>query len=327
MPASSSADLDRLDLDLKLVLDRDAEVPIGVQLAWALRARLRDGTLLPGQRLPGLRDLATALHINANTVRAVYQRLEHEGIIVSRQGSGTFVADTPLQAPSPAGAIAAQAARAALDTGVDPRDVAAALYVAPVAVAAATDAAAVVATPSAAVAVASSAAVAATPAPGAPTAAKTSVRSAGSRPTGGTSLTARRRQLRAQIAALQRTLGELETRHPALVLMPTEPTGPAGPRLLDVGELEQVQALLIARLTTLHAAIDKVAARASSSASDSGDSREIQQADKAPHRHAGKDSRRASRSGRARGANATASASASVSAPKATRVRPAPAGA
>ena len=43
-----------------LAVDRDAEVPIGVQLAWALRARIRDGRFEPGQRLPGLRELAEA---------------------------------------------------------------------------------------------------------------------------------------------------------------------------------------------------------------------------------------------------------------------------
>jgi DNA-binding transcriptional regulator YhcF (GntR family) len=116
--------------ELDFELDRHAEVPIGVQLAWALRARIRDGRFTPGQRLPGLRDLAEALGVNANTVRAVYQRLEREGAIDSQQGSGTFVAATPQQ-PSAAGAIAANAAREAHETGVNPRDVAAALYVAP----------------------------------------------------------------------------------------------------------------------------------------------------------------------------------------------------
>jgi hypothetical protein len=33
-------------------IDRSAEVPIGVQLAWALRARIDDGSLAPGARLP-----------------------------------------------------------------------------------------------------------------------------------------------------------------------------------------------------------------------------------------------------------------------------------
>lgn len=112
-------------------IDRHAEVPIGVQLVWALRARIRDGRLAPGQRLPGLRELAEALQVNVNTVRSVYQRLEHEGIIESLRGSGTFVAAGAQPQRSAAGAIAADAAREALRTGVDPREVAAALYVEP----------------------------------------------------------------------------------------------------------------------------------------------------------------------------------------------------
>jgi DNA-binding transcriptional regulator YhcF (GntR family) len=115
---------------LDFAIDRRAEVPIGVQLAWALRTRIQDGRLTSGQRLPGLRELAQALKINANTVRAVYQRLEHEGMIESQQGSGTYVAATAHR-PSAAGAIAANAAREAHQTGVDPREVAAALYVGP----------------------------------------------------------------------------------------------------------------------------------------------------------------------------------------------------
>jgi len=112
-----------------VAIDRDAEVPIGVQLAWALRTRIRDGRFKPSQRLPGLRDLAETIGVNVNTVRAVYQRLEHEGLIDSQQGSGTFVASTQ-QRPSAVGTIAADAAREAQATGVDPREVAAALYVA-----------------------------------------------------------------------------------------------------------------------------------------------------------------------------------------------------
>jgi DNA-binding transcriptional regulator YhcF (GntR family) len=111
-----------------LAIDRDAEVPIGVQLAWALRSRIGDGQLAAGERLPGLRDVAEAVGVNVNTVRAVYQRLELEGLIASHQGSGTFV--TAMQRRSSAvGTIAASAAREALETGVDPREVAAALYV------------------------------------------------------------------------------------------------------------------------------------------------------------------------------------------------------
>ncbi|HEY7932374.1 MAG TPA: GntR family transcriptional regulator [Solirubrobacteraceae bacterium] len=123
MPESAPPD------ELGIAVDRRAEVPLGVQLAWAVRARIRDGRLRPGQRLPGLRDLADALAVNVNTVRAVYQRLEQEGLIESQQGSGTFVTST-LELPSAAQDIAASAARQARETGVDPREVAAALYVA-----------------------------------------------------------------------------------------------------------------------------------------------------------------------------------------------------
>ncbi|HEY7951430.1 MAG TPA: GntR family transcriptional regulator [Solirubrobacteraceae bacterium] len=256
-----------------LVLDRDAEVPLGVQLAWALRARIGDGRFVPGERLPGLRDLAVALHINANTVRAVYQRLEHEGVLVSRQGSGTFVADAPAQTSSAVDTIAANAAREARDTGVDPRAVAAALYVAPVAASAA----------------------------------------AGHRPD---ALAARRHQLRTQIAALQRTLGELEVRYPALVPKPAagRVAATARPRLLDVAELERVQAQLIARLAALHAAVDALAAGDSvSGGSDAGG--------QAPAESA------ASRKGaRVRAPKATAGAGAGKTKASA-KARPAPAGA
>jgi DNA-binding transcriptional regulator YhcF (GntR family) len=253
-----------------LVLDRDAEVPLGVQLAWALRARIGDGRFAPGERLPGLRDLAVALHINANTVRAVYQRLEHEGVLVSRQGSGTFVADTPAQTPSAVDTIAANAAREAHDTGVDPRAVAAALYVAP---AGAGDPADALATRRA------------------------------------DALAARRHQLRTQIAALQRTLGELEARHPALVPKPAGGrVATARPRLLDVAELERVQTQLIARLAALHAAVDSLTAGGSATDAPGGDP---------------PGARRASTGKGARAALAPKA----PKAPKVSKTRPAPAGA
>lgn len=112
----------------QLWVDRDAEVPIGVQLAWAIRMRIEDGTLGAGQRLPGLRDLAETLGVNPNTVRAVYSRLERDGLLESRQGSGTFIAADAGQTRR-AGAIAAKAAQEALQAGLDPREVASVLYV------------------------------------------------------------------------------------------------------------------------------------------------------------------------------------------------------
>ena len=120
-PAASDA--------LEIALDRDADVPLGVQLAWALRARILAGTLAPGDRLPALHRLAAETDVNANTVRAVYQRLEQDGLVTTRHGSGTFVTGAGEGAERDALArLAADTARAARDAGVDRRELAAALY-------------------------------------------------------------------------------------------------------------------------------------------------------------------------------------------------------
>lgn len=101
---------------------------MGTQLVWALRARIGDGRLAAGQRLPGVRELASMFEINPNTARAIYQRIEREGLIESRQGMGTFVVHhTKRQAG--VGSLAADTAQRAHELGVDPRELAAALYV------------------------------------------------------------------------------------------------------------------------------------------------------------------------------------------------------
>ena len=81
--------------DLDLRIDRRADVPIGAQLAARIRSAVGDGALAPGDRLPSVRMLAEAVGVNVNTVRAVYARLEAEGVVRSEQGRGTFVAGAP----------------------------------------------------------------------------------------------------------------------------------------------------------------------------------------------------------------------------------------
>src|SRR5438876_9751037 len=101
--------------ELTVSIDRDADVPVGVQLGWALCSHMRAGHVKPGQQLPTLRELAEASGLNVNTVRAVYQRLEHKGLIESQQGSGTFVSATSPRA-SEVSTIATTAARAARES-------------------------------------------------------------------------------------------------------------------------------------------------------------------------------------------------------------------
>jgi GntR family transcriptional regulator len=210
---SQEAETSEMD-DFKVWVDRDADVPVGVQLDWALCAHIRDGRFKPGDQLPTLRELAEASGLNVNTVRAVYQRLEQKGLIDSHQGSGTFVA-LARRRSSDVATIAANAAREASETGVDLREVAAALYVSQ-------DGSTVQASDG-------------------------SDRSEADR----------RRQLRVQIASLERTLGEIEAEHPGVAPPSPQTRRGIGPALLSSQELEQVRALLLRRLTTVQTAIDE----------------------------------------------------------------------
>ena len=78
--------------ELDLTVDRAARVPLGAQLAGRIRAAVQDGTLSSGDRLPSVREVADVAGVNVNTARAVYARLESEGLVRSEQGRGTFVA-------------------------------------------------------------------------------------------------------------------------------------------------------------------------------------------------------------------------------------------
>src|SRR3954469_9744178 len=112
---------------MDIELARDSEIPLGVQLGWALRARILGGELPHGERLPGVRELAAATGVNINTVRSVYARLEADGLIHAEHGRGTFVS-----ASVPVDERLADVPRRALDearsAGLDPREVAAALF-------------------------------------------------------------------------------------------------------------------------------------------------------------------------------------------------------
>jgi DNA-binding transcriptional regulator YhcF (GntR family) len=108
-------------------LERTSDLPLAVQLAWRLQTLIASGRLAPGDRLPGVRELAEGTDINVNTARAVYGRLEEEGLIASQHGRGTFVAETAVGS-SELERLAAETADAARDAGIDPRDVARAIY-------------------------------------------------------------------------------------------------------------------------------------------------------------------------------------------------------
>jgi len=67
--------------------------PIYEQLVEQLRRHLTMGTLEAGEPMPSVRQLATELGINPNTIQKAYRRMEDEGMITSVPGRGSFVSD------------------------------------------------------------------------------------------------------------------------------------------------------------------------------------------------------------------------------------------
>lgn len=83
-------------------IDAGSGVPIYRQLVEQVRREVMFGRLAAGDQLPPLREVVESLAINPNTVVKAYAELEHEGLVVRRQGMGTFVTAVP-----PAGVVIA----------------------------------------------------------------------------------------------------------------------------------------------------------------------------------------------------------------------------
>ncbi len=77
---------------LPIRLSQASGVPFYRQIEDQLAGLIRSGQLPPHTRLPSYRELAPQLLVSLITVRRVYADLEAAGLIVCRQGQGTFVA-------------------------------------------------------------------------------------------------------------------------------------------------------------------------------------------------------------------------------------------
>jgi GntR family transcriptional regulator len=67
--------------------------PMYLQIMEQIRARIAAGDWAPGKELPSIRALAAGLNVSVITVKRAYLDLESEGVIVTRHGKGSFVAD------------------------------------------------------------------------------------------------------------------------------------------------------------------------------------------------------------------------------------------
>ena len=66
--------------------------PIYEQVRDGLRQLLVSGAIQPGEKLPSVRQLASQLAINPNTIQRSYEALELEGYVYSVPGKGSFAA-------------------------------------------------------------------------------------------------------------------------------------------------------------------------------------------------------------------------------------------
>ncbi len=75
-------------------LDSRSGVAPYLQLIHQVRHALRLDLLRQGDQLPTVKDVATGLAINPNTVLKAYRELEYQGLVAARPGRGTFVTGT-----------------------------------------------------------------------------------------------------------------------------------------------------------------------------------------------------------------------------------------
>lgn len=82
---------------VRLVSRFTAGVPLYLQIADSLLVEIESGGLKPGERLPPERELSEALGVNRMTLRQALHKLQTEGHLNRRQGSGTFVAGPKIE--------------------------------------------------------------------------------------------------------------------------------------------------------------------------------------------------------------------------------------
>lgn len=82
-----------IELFKAIILDKSINKPLYIQLYEKLKEPIISNTLLPHLRLPSIRQLSESLAVNQVTVVSALKRLEAEGYIYSKPGSGNYVSD------------------------------------------------------------------------------------------------------------------------------------------------------------------------------------------------------------------------------------------
>jgi len=83
--------------DIQITLDFRSGLPIYVQIVEQIRKMVASSELQVGDQLPTVRQLATDLRINWNTVARAYKLLDEAGLISTQQGRGTYIWEAPTE--------------------------------------------------------------------------------------------------------------------------------------------------------------------------------------------------------------------------------------
>ncbi|WZL72741.1 GntR family transcriptional regulator [Clostridiaceae bacterium 35-E11] len=78
---------------MDIEINRKNGIAIYLQIKNGIMNEIKKGNLKIGEKLPTERELAEMLHISRNTISRTYNLLEQEGVLISYQGRGTFVAE------------------------------------------------------------------------------------------------------------------------------------------------------------------------------------------------------------------------------------------
>jgi GntR family transcriptional regulator len=78
-----------------LVISQSDGRPMYLQIMEQIKQRVAVGDWPRGSEIPSIRQLAIALRVSVITVKRAYLELEREGVIVTRHGKGSFVAEGP----------------------------------------------------------------------------------------------------------------------------------------------------------------------------------------------------------------------------------------
>lgn len=77
---------------IPIQIDENSAEPLYYQIETQLRSLIINGQIEENTLLPSIREFASGLNCSVITVRRVYQDLESEGLLRTKQGTGTFVA-------------------------------------------------------------------------------------------------------------------------------------------------------------------------------------------------------------------------------------------